>query len=287
MAMKSRLAIALVLAASGAGVLAQAQAPGAPVPQAPEQPPVTFKVEVNLVEVDAFVTDAQGNPAPGPTAADFELLEDGKPQRFPPSRSSTSRSSGPSARSSPRRPSSPTCDEPGGGRPDLSDPSDDLHTDFSRTPRVKTALRQFINQNFGSTTRPPLCTLSGRIDASQDFTSSPRLLLASIDMFAGRKNRSSTLERIDELYRQLSSGQDNITKVLDPLEMERGFQARSTMTSVRKLAEFIGNVHGRRKAMIFVSEGIDYNVLDVFNNTNASAVLDETRRRSPRPHAPT
>src|SRR5438552_5878550 len=80
MAMKLRVAIALLLAASGAGMLAQSPSPSAP--QGADQPPVTFKVEVNLVEVDAFVTDAQGNPAPGLTAADFELLEDGKPQKI-------------------------------------------------------------------------------------------------------------------------------------------------------------------------------------------------------------
>src|SRR6185436_5493792 len=76
MAMKLRVAIALFVAASGAVVLAQSS------PAQSDQPPVTFKVEINLVEVDAFVTDAQGNPAPGLTAADFELLEDGKPQKI-------------------------------------------------------------------------------------------------------------------------------------------------------------------------------------------------------------
>jgi VWFA-related protein len=153
---------------------------------------------------------------------------------------------------------------------------DDLHTDFSRTPRVKAALRQFINQNFGVNDVAAIVYTSGRIDASQDFTNSPRLLLASIDKFAGRKNRSSTLERIDQ-YNRMAGPARTIKSVADPLEMERGFQARSTMTSIRRLGEFIGNVHGRRKAMIFVSEGIDYDVLDVFNNSQASAVLDETR----------
>ena len=72
--MKQRLAFALTLAALSGGLLAAqqqaAQQPPAPpqqtqqpAPQTPvEQPPLTFRVEVNYVEVDALVTDAGSNP---------------------------------------------------------------------------------------------------------------------------------------------------------------------------------------------------------------------------------
>src|SRR5215210_5869414 len=52
----------------------------AQAPAAPPQPPVTFKVEVNYVEIDANVTDAQGNFVRSLTREDFQVLEDGKPQ---------------------------------------------------------------------------------------------------------------------------------------------------------------------------------------------------------------
>ena len=61
-----------------AGLSAQ-QAPG-PSSSTPQAPPVTFRAEVNYVEVDATVTDANGNPVTNLTQADFEVLEDGKPQ---------------------------------------------------------------------------------------------------------------------------------------------------------------------------------------------------------------
>jgi hypothetical protein len=38
------------------------------------QPPVTFKSEVNYVEVDARVTDAQGNFVKTLTQADFKIV---------------------------------------------------------------------------------------------------------------------------------------------------------------------------------------------------------------------
>ena len=56
-----------------------AQQPSSPAP-APQAPPVTFRAEINYVEVDATVTDAKGNPVTDLTQADFEVLEDGKPQ---------------------------------------------------------------------------------------------------------------------------------------------------------------------------------------------------------------
>ena len=48
-------------------LLAQTQAPP---PQAP-QPPITFKSEVNYVEIDARVTDAQGTFVRDLTRDDF------------------------------------------------------------------------------------------------------------------------------------------------------------------------------------------------------------------------
>src|SRR5262245_55589316 len=48
----------------------------------PPPTPVTFKTEVNYVEVDALVTDAQGNFVAGLTKDDFEVLEDNKPQKI-------------------------------------------------------------------------------------------------------------------------------------------------------------------------------------------------------------
>ena len=50
----------------------------------PEQQPTIdtpiFRSNVDAVELDAFVVDAAGNPVTDLTVADFELLEEGKPQ---------------------------------------------------------------------------------------------------------------------------------------------------------------------------------------------------------------
>ena len=80
--MQIRIPVALLLAVLSAAITAAQQTPP---PQEPppsqEPPPVTFRVEVNYVEVDAVVTDAQGRVVTDLTQADFDVLEDNRPQK--------------------------------------------------------------------------------------------------------------------------------------------------------------------------------------------------------------
>ena len=55
--MRNPLAVALIVAIGGVALLGQSSPPPR---QDQAQPPPTFKVEVNYVEIDAVVTDAKG-----------------------------------------------------------------------------------------------------------------------------------------------------------------------------------------------------------------------------------
>ena len=70
------VAVAL-LCGSSAGSHAAVQGPP-PAPQAQQ----SFRTGTVVIEVDAIVTDAEGRFVPGLGADDFEVLEDGKPQRL-------------------------------------------------------------------------------------------------------------------------------------------------------------------------------------------------------------
>src|SRR5688572_19855971 len=267
--MKIRTAVAL-LALTSAAVAAQQ-----PPPPSQEPPPVTFRVEVNYVEVDAIVTDANGNPITDLTAKDFQVLEDGRPQTI----STFSLVNLPVERA--ERP----LFAPGPIEPDVQTNTtaegriylivlDDLHVTFSNTPRVRRALTEFIERNFGVNDLAAVVYTSGRSADGQDFTNNRRLLVSAIDKFLGKKLRSETLEMLDlgnRLGAEPGSGPAS-----DPLERERGQNARTTMDQIEKLAEFMAGVRGRRKALILVSEGISYNVYDVIGNTSASMVVQET-----------
>src|SRR5690348_3454529 len=54
--------------------------PGTQEQTATQNPTPVIRVSVNLVQVDATVTDAQGHSVPNLEAKDFEVFQDGKPQ---------------------------------------------------------------------------------------------------------------------------------------------------------------------------------------------------------------
>ena len=270
--MNIRIPVAALLAVLGAAALMAQQPPAAP--QSQEPPPVTFRVEINYVEVDAIVTDAQGNPVTDLTASDFEVFEDGKLQAvtaFSLVNLPIERAERPLFASAPIEPDVQT-NTSAEGRIYLI-VLDDLHTTFTNTPRVKKALGEFFDRSFGVNDLAAVVYTSGRGSDAQDFTNNRRLLLESVDKFMGRKLRSEVLEIADALNRPRDP---DLGRPGDPLEAERAFNARNTMSAIRKLAEFMGGVRGRRKAMLLVSEGISYNIYDVIGNASASIVMQDT-----------
>jgi VWFA-related protein len=274
--MRSRIFTVAVLTAV-AVVLAAAQTAQTPTP-AREQPAVTFKVEINYVEVDAIVTDASGRLVRTLTKDDFEVLEDGKPQSV----ATFSLVDIPIERE--ERPLfSPTAIEP-----DVQTNTrgmngrlfvivlDDLHTAPLRSTLVKRAARQFIERYVGANDLAAVLHTSGRADAGQEFTNNRRLLARAVDKFMGRKIESVTAARYqDYVNRYGTPMQNDPTK--DPLDSERGFNARSTLGTLKALSEFMGGVRGRRKAVVFFSEGIDYDISNPIENPYATTLIDETR----------
>ena len=76
--MMHRIRLAAFLVLLGGSVLSS-QSTSSPAPQAQPQPP-TFRLNVEYVEVDAVVTDRDGQFVRGLTKDDFQIFEDGKPQ---------------------------------------------------------------------------------------------------------------------------------------------------------------------------------------------------------------
>jgi VWFA-related protein len=234
--MASRFIAALALGTVSAVVLSAQQA-APPAPQ--EQPPIIFRVEVNFVEIDAVVTDANGNVVTDLTRDDFEVLEDGRPQTIETFSMVNLPVEQPERPLFAEAPIEPDVQDNVGaeGRIYLF-VLDDLHTTFEETPRVKAAARTFVERYFGANDLGAVIYISGRADAAQDFTRSRRLLLGAIDRFTSRKP----------------------TSLLPMDERERAFNARTMMSSLRKQTDFMAGVRGRRKAVLLFSEGIDFNV---------------------------
>ena len=251
-----------------------AQQPPQPSPtQAPDQqPPITFKVEVNYVEIDALVTDSNGKFVRGLTRDDFEVIEQSKPQTI----SVFSLVDIPV-----ERPDAPLFSK-AAIEPDVRSNQetdgrvfvlvlDDLHTPSQRSPRVRVAARQFVERYLGENDIAAVVTTGGSKFAAQNFTSSRRLLLKAIDAFMGQKLRSATLEQLA----QIPSPVPGTNSRSDPLTFERAYKARASLGTLKNVSEYLDGIRGRRKAVLFFSEGIDYDISNPIKNQFASDVRGE------------
>ena len=271
--MSSRTALALLVTGLCTGALwAQQQAPA---PQT-EPPPVTFRVEVDYVEVDALVADAQGNLVSDLRAEDFDVLEDGKPQKvttFSLVNIPIERAVRPLFATRPIETDVQTNDHVE-GRIYLM-VLDDVHIDFTRTPRVKAAARRFIEENFGTNDLAAV-VFTGRGEDAQDFTNDQRLLVRAIEKFQGRKLQGATINKLQNARTNPETGA--LGPGADQDDQERAFRARNAMTTIRKLSEFMAGVRGRRKAMLLVSEGVDYDIYEAvgLQGSTATSVLLDT-----------
>lgn len=216
---------------------------------------LTFRAGVNYVEIDAIVTDRQGNVVRNLTKSEFQVIEDGKPQTI-------SVFSLVDMSVDQREP----LLNSDAGDPDVHQSEstngrlyvivlDDLHTAAHRTNRVRAAATLFVERHLGPNDVAAVVLTSGRSNGAQDLTGNQQLLLRTVDSFVGRK-----LRRAD-----------------DPIDAERGYNARVAMSVLKEVAERMAGLHGRRKALVFISEGIDYDIYDVFNTSDATIIRDEVR----------
>jgi VWFA-related protein len=243
-------------------------------PPAPAQAPPTFKVEVNYVEIDARVTDARGAFVPDLSRDDFQVLEDGAPQTltvFSRVELPLERQDPPLFKGAPIEPDVQSNLGEFNGRVFVL-MLDDLQTDFRRSARVKAAARQFIRRYIGANDLAAIVYTGAAADRGQEFTNSRARLLASVDKFAGNKLPSATMTTIDDYYAQRNAGSGRGSR--DTSLLERGFKARNSLNALKSVAEYLGGVRGRRKAVVWFGEGIDYNLDDPFKNSDASVLRE-------------
>ncbi len=278
-----RIAAPLVVIAGVMLHAGQGQAPTVQPSDGVSAQTPTFKAQVEYVEVDVLVTDAQGRPVHDLTKDDFQVLEDGKRQtitNFGVVNIPVERPDRPLFQPDPIEPDVASNERPFDGRVYVM-VLDDYHTNALRSQLVKNAARQFIQRNLGANDLMAVVTTGGRSQASQEFTSNRRLLLAAVDKFLGQKLDSATVTRNEQYFQQRNLG-ISPNRIDDPQDMERAQYAQSTLRTIQKVSEWFGGVRGRRKTLLFVSEGIDYDVTDLIRpstapSSRASIVLDDMR----------
>ena len=274
----------ILVACAGIGA---AQKPPTQGSTAEQQPGVTFRTEINFVEVHAIVTDDNGAFVKDLTKDDFEIYEAGKLQKpavfslidVPIERPLT-----PANASEPVEWDVRTTTRAFDGRIYVL-ALDDLHTAPTRSQLVRDAARGFVEHYLGANDLAAVVHTSGRQEAGQELTGSRRLLLAAIDRFQGQKLPSAGAEKLAAHLREAYFAEDDAPggrtieglqraeAIRDPSDAERGLNARRTLASVQKVANWLADVQGRRKALLLFSEGLDYDIYEPFNRGVGDSLL--------------
>ena len=251
------------------------------------RPGADLQVSVDYVEVDVLVTDAQGNYVRDLKKEDFQIFEDGKPQtlsNFVPVVIPVERNEQALfTLSKPIDPDVQSNERGFNGRVYVM-VLDSAHTLPQNTNLMRLAAKKFINEKLGSNDLMAVVTArgaAGGADDGQEFTSSKRLLTAAVEKFRGAQPRSATLNKQDDLVN--NAAQRAATRAgggtpSDPVDMdakEREYNARAVLEELTAVADWFSVVHGRKKSILYFSEGISYDIHDVFANggNNAAAMI--------------
>jgi VWFA-related protein len=202
----------------------------------------TFRSRVTVVQVDAIVTDATGNPVTGLTENDFEILEAGRPQKITTFSAvdvplPTAPTSGPGLESDMVTNGNPP------GRTYLIALDE---VDPPNAMRARRFLREFIEKQFGPTDLAAV-SLTGRglVSSAQDFTNNKRLILEAVDRFSG-----TFLDFEDMVAKSVLGSVDCSSK--KPISTS---DPRQLGSSLRRLTEFLARMPGR-KVLLYIGEGL-------------------------------
>src|SRR5688500_3808930 len=297
--MKFRYLFVLPVALLAAAIVSAQQTPqqGGATQQssAGQRPAVTFRTETNFVEVHAIVTDQKGAFVKDLAREEFEVYEDGRlqsPTVFSLVDVPLEKPFVPLNATAPIEPDVRATTRTFDGRIYIL-LLDDLHTNVTRTNNVREVAKRFINEYLGVNDLAAVVYTSGRQESGQELTGSRRLLTAAIDRFQGQKLPSAGAEKL-ALHRQQIASQEGLSdesqeirtpeglqqarSIRDPFDQERAANARRSLQAIETVAGWMADVQGRRKALLFFSEGFDYDIYQpFFINRQSDLIITEAR----------
>lgn len=156
---------------------------GIALAQQPERSGQVLRIGVDLVQVDATVTDARGRHVPDLTAGDFEVLQDGRPQRVTAfSYVRVAPSVEPAAAGRVTGPLGPSAAlKPDQVRRTIAIVVDDLGLSFESAYRAREVLRKFLDTQMQRGDLVAILRTGAGSGALQQFTSDRRVLDAAVE----------------------------------------------------------------------------------------------------------
>ncbi|MEO8522172.1 MAG: VWA domain-containing protein, partial [Acidobacteriota bacterium] len=269
--------------------------------QATEHTP-KFRVGVDIVRIDAGVTDRDGRTVPNLTAADFEVRQDGKLQtvtyaQFMPVSSAPAAEAVVAVSGSPAAAPAPASAipvvQPEEIQRTLAIVVDDLGLSFESFHGMQRALHDFIDHSLAPTDLVAVVRTGGAGGGLQPFTTDRRVLHAAIDELRWNGRSRNGVEPFTAVNSWTTfsgggpapgspgaaapgSGAGEAT--IDPADFRAVDQLRSSMSAAGTLGALNLVIRGTRelpgrKAVILVTEG--FQMLD-----RLDAALPESRTRT-------
>ncbi len=214
------------------------------VPALAQQP--TFRSSVDFVELDVFVTDGRGAFVKDLTAADFEILDDDQPQAvstFSLVDLPLPEASEPTSSRTPRTLESDVTTNAGSENERLWVmllDAPDIDKGATYTQRTQNVARGFV-ESIGPNDSMAIIHVQGSRRASMPLTTSRARLFESIQRFSQGVGSSSPP----------SSGPEMVTRI------------RTTFELIEDVAERLGAISGRRKALVWIGGQIRFDLANL------------------------
>jgi VWFA-related protein len=235
------------LVALTAGLSAQTPAPAQPA-NTPQQEKPTFRVQVDLVTNDVIVRDDKGNFVPDLKRDEFEIFEDGVKQDITSMTVVTGGRVNNVLAPPPPPPPEGIILPPRRPRNDVSGRIflffvDDLHLQFHNTGRVRELFKKISKELVHDGDMFGIVS-SGPSSIAIDMTYDKARLDEAIKKIAGNELKPSDII-------QGPSGSQGPSEVR--------YRAHVAFSTVNDILQNLEQVHNRRKALVYVSDGYDFN----------------------------
>ena len=254
------LSAALLLLTPSPAQTPPQKVPGPPAPASPStnQEPGVIRITVSLVQIDAVVTDSKGKQVTNLEPKDFEVLQDGKPQKITNFSYITLQHPATGAPSTPKKPNAPSGPvlpavplRPEQVRRTIALVVDDLGLSFEGTAYVRQAVKKFVDTQMQPGDLVAILRTSAGMGALQQFTSDQRVLYAAIDRVRwypfGRKGVAA--------FPALNSGTTADDTNLEAFRQE--IFTVGTLGALNYVVQGLRELPGR-KSVVLLSEGFPF-----------------------------
>ena len=216
-------------------------------------PPPIMRITVTLIQVDAVVTDAKGRRVPNLEARDFEIFQNGRPQKIshfvyvpaPPPRLGT-KPPGPAAPIGPPPPLSP-----GQVRRTVALVVDDNNLSFENLVRAREGVRKYVERDMQPGDLVAVVRTGGGVAILEQFTHDKRLLLEAVDLMKWRFSGRLGAIPLNRLPAGLGPEWDRPANGPEILDYAYSFPVLGSIGTLVEVIRGMKNLPGRKSVVYF------------------------------------